>query len=173
MFYVFHLMAVNCSNRIKKKLKIRASAWFTYILLFFTMFSSFPSFLPSLFLALPFHWVFFYLLVKVGLPPHHGFCFLSQVHVAQIQIAAGGERPSVGTAGQPALQAGVWGQNQQPPARSGRALQAAVKRSFSHLFSGLFFPCLEESRRVDPKRRKGLGRDEWHLRCQMVLTLGR
>lgn len=118
------------------------------------MFSSFPSFLPSLFLALPFHWVFFYLLVKVGLPPHHGFCFLSQVHVAQIQIAAGGERPSVGTAGQPALQAGVWGQNQQPPARSGRALQAAVKRSFSHLFSGLFFPCLEERKQAGRSQKE-------------------
>lgn len=113
------------------------------------------------------------MLVKVGLPPHHGFCFLSQVHVAQIQIAAGGERPSVGTAGQPSLQAGVWGQNQQPPARSGRALQAAVKRSFSHLFSGLFFLCLEETRRVGPKMSKGLEGHEWHFMHQMVLKLGR
>lgn len=173
MFYVFHLMAVNCSNRIKKKIENQS---FCLVHLHFTFL--YNVFLLPIVFTIPFFGFtfslgFFYLLVKVGLPPHHGFCFLSQVHVAQIQIAAGGERPSVGTAGQPALQAGVWGQNQQPPARSGRALQAAVKRSFSHLFSGLFFPCLEESRRVDPKRRKGLGRDEWHLRCQMVLTLGR
>lgn len=133
-------------------MKIRASAWFTYILLFFKIFSSFPLLLPFLFLALPFHWAF-YLLVKLGLPPHHGFCFLSQVHVAQIQIATGREGPSVGPAGQPSLQAGVWGQNQQPPARSGRALQAAVKRSFSNLFSGLFLPCLVESRHGNGKRR--------------------
>lgn len=166
-------MAVNCSNRIKKK------NWKSELLpgspTFYFSLKYFP---PSHCFYHPFFWLylftgFFYLLVKVGLPPHHGFCFLSQVHVAQIQIAAGGERPSVGTAGQPSLQAGVWGQNQQPPARSGRALQAAVKRSFSHLFSGLFFLCLEETRRVGPKMSKGLEGDEWHFMRQMVLKLGR
>lgn len=49
MFYVFHLMAVNCSNRIKT-IENQSSAWFTYVLLFFKIFSSFPSFLPFLFL---------------------------------------------------------------------------------------------------------------------------
>ncbi|XP_037752626.1 protein RUFY3 isoform X8 [Chelonia mydas] len=46
--------------------------------------------------------------LEQSLPPHHGFCFLSQVHVAQIQIATGRERTSVCQGGQPALQAGIW-----------------------------------------------------------------
>lgn len=57
--------------------------------------------------------------------------------MAQIQIATGREGAAAGPAGQPALQAGVWGQNQQPAAASGRALQAAVKRPFSKLFWAL------------------------------------
>lgn len=75
--------------------------------------------------------------------------------MAQIQIATGREGPSVGPAGQPSLQAGVWGQNQQPPARSGRALQAAVKRSFSNLFSGMFLTV--SSRKEAGWLQKGLG----------------
>lgn len=140
---------------------MRASAWFTYICFAFELFSSFPLFLPFfffLFFGLPFHWVF-YLLVKLSLPPHHGFCFLSQVHVAQIQIATGREGPAAGPAGQPALQAGVWGQNQQPPAGSGRALQAAVKRHFPNLFSGLLLLCLGESRQGDGTGKQGMERE--------------
>lgn len=148
-------MAVNCSNRIKKNWK---SALLPGSPAFCISLKYFP---PSHCFYHPFFWLylftgFFNLLFKLGLPPHHGFCFLSQVHVAQIQIATGREGPSAGPAGQPSLQAGVWGQNQQPPARSGRALQAAVKRSFSNLFSGLFLLCVDKSRQGSSKRRKGL-----------------
>lgn len=85
--------------------------------------------------------------------------------MAQIQIATGREGPSVGSAGQPALQAGVRGQNQQPPARSGRALQAAVKRSFSNLISGLFLLFLvEKAGQGNGKRKEGL-ESERQLAC--------
>lgn len=142
-------MAVNCSTRIKKNWKINfSSAWFTFILLFFRI-CFFSIFFPpciisspvsckafclvvcfslSLCLSMPSSLGCFILCCKLGLPPHHGFCFLSQVHVAHIQIAPGWARPPVCRIGQPAVQAGLRGQDKQPAAGSGGAHQAAVKR---------------------------------------------
>lgn len=134
-------MAVNCSTRIKKKWKISfSSAWFTFILLFFRIcfFSIFPpphnfftcvlqSFFP-LSVSLCILLGYFMLCCELGLSPHHGFCFLSQVHVAHIQIAPGWAKPPVCWVGQPALQTGLWRQDQQSAAGSRGAHQAAVKR---------------------------------------------
>lgn len=116
-----------------------SSAWFTFILLFFRIcfFSIFfpHNFFPCVLqnfclrcLSMPSSLGCFMLCCELGLPPHRGFCFLSQVHVAHIQIAPGRARPPVCWTGQPALQAGLRWQDQQPAAGSGGAHQAAVKR---------------------------------------------
>ena len=71
----------------------------------------------------------FILCCELGLPPRHGFCFLSHVHMAHIQIAPGWARPPVCWTGQPALQAGLRRQDQQSAAGSGGTHQAAVKKA--------------------------------------------
>lgn len=84
-----------------------------------------PAYFPSVSPYLP-PWVVLFCVCELSLPPHRGFCFLSQVHVAHIQIAPGWARPPVCWAGQPALQTGLRRQDQQSAAGSGEAQQAAV-----------------------------------------------
>lgn len=140
-------MTVNCSARIKKK-KVENQLFLCLVHLhlaifrvcFFSILFSphnfFPCVLQSSFFFFSFSFIslsmpsslgYFILCCELGLPPHHGFCFLSQVHMAHIQIASGWARPPVCWIGQPALQTGLRRQDQQSTAGSGGAHQAAVK----------------------------------------------
>lgn len=132
-------MAVNCSTRIKKKWKITFPLPGSPSSCFSLEFVSSPSSPHNVF---PLSWKVccflclsmrsslgcFILCCELGLPPHHGFCFLSQVHVAHIQIAPGWAMPPVCWVGQPALQARLRREDQQSAAGSRGAHQAAVTR---------------------------------------------
>ena len=145
-------MAVNCSTRIKKIGKSTFPLPGSPSSYFSLEFVSSPSFFPHIIssrvlqsflsppphptpprLSMPSSLGCFILCCKLGLPPHHGFCFLSQVHVAHIQIAPGWARPPVCWVGQPAVQAGLRRQDKQSAAGSGGAHQAAVKRGQQEL----------------------------------------
>lgn len=94
-------MAVNCSTRIKKMENQLFLCLSTFILLFFLKeFVLPPSFFPcnfshvlqSLFSSLYLHAFFlgcFIFMLWTWSSPPHGFCFLSHVHMAHIQIVSG------------------------------------------------------------------------------------